>query len=94
MGTEMTKRGRPRLLTKPYLIYINLRLYPGVDDDRIVFFASSPPVRRFWIRRRRGSRISSWTLWMSSWRGEFLATRNSIIGPMCPALGITPVRTH
>ena len=36
------KRGRPRLVQPPRIYFIKLRLYPGQDDDRIVFLDAVP----------------------------------------------------
>ena len=36
------KRGRPRLVQRPRIFFIKLRLYPGQDDDLITFLSGVP----------------------------------------------------
>jgi hypothetical protein len=38
----VAKRGRPKAETQPIVFYLNLRLYPGVDDDLIAYLQNAP----------------------------------------------------
>jgi hypothetical protein len=40
------KRGRPARASRPLRVQINLRLWPGEDDDLIAFFTAIAPGQR------------------------------------------------
>jgi hypothetical protein len=51
---------RPRLAERPRLVQIKLRLYRGMDDDLIRFFASVPPrLRATMVKQALRSGVSS-----------------------------------